>query len=63
MNMAIYVHTIIYVLSTKHCIPKIGELKLGPNLIALVIFDNFKAQRTEKLLKLLKDNRVAVLNH
>ena len=30
------------------------QLKLGANFPALVIFDNFKAQRTEKVLKLLR---------
>ena len=34
------------------------ELNLGVNFPALVMFDNFKAQRTEKVLKLLEDHHI-----
>ena len=37
------------------------QLKLGVNFPALVIFDNFKAQRTEKVLKLLEDHHIRVV--
>lgn len=55
--MISYLHNILfpYIDCTRE------ELKLGPNFPAVVIFDNFKAQRTEKVLKLLEEDNIRVV--
>ena len=47
-TMISYLHNILF----PYIDCKREELKLGPYFPAVVIFDNFKAQRTEKVLKL-----------
>ena len=56
-TMISYLHNILflYIDCTRE------ELKVGPNFPAVVIFDNFKAQRTEKVLKLLEEHNVRVV--
>ena len=55
--MELYIHNIIlpYLSETR------SKLKLSPDHPALLLFDNFKGQCTEKLLRLLDSSNVSVI--
>ena len=56
-TMIVYLQNILF----PYIDCKREQLKLGANFPVLVIFDNFKAQRTEKVLKLLEDHHIHVV--